>query len=189
MSGFDPIQRSMQWQKRVNREEIAITRQLLGGFPQVARLNSANARVDMLQQSLVSGTGAIAGPSAPPSSHGSTGGQRLTGTRPAASPLAGAAGGMLTPRLTTPKLTLRLTTPRVGTGISNLAAMGSNAGSRCASRGGLSVIESVAGSEASTLRAELVEERRKRQSVEQELRKLQALVEERPAEAADVATL
>mmetsp|Transcript_70876 Transcript_70876/g.148263 ORF Transcript_70876/g.148263 Transcript_70876/m.148263 type:complete len:222 (+) Transcript_70876:242-907(+) len=205
MSQFDAVQRTQQWRKRIDREEGAICRQMLGGLDQVGmRPTSRGSCMEVLAENLISPAGGLsARPSsaqwatpgrAPPSELALQHGQCRPGTSSGLAPLPPTTGGdqvcdiytLARPRsrggtgsrLPTPGAarlggqTPRLQTPRIGTTASLMVQPGSLPASRCSSRG-VSYVGSVTSSQASALRFELEEERRKRLSAESQLRTLQ----------------
>eukprot|EP00927_Polykrikos_kofoidii_P047779 TRINITY_DN42069_c0_g1_i1.p1 TRINITY_DN42069_c0_g1~~TRINITY_DN42069_c0_g1_i1.p1 ORF type:complete len:178 (-),score=26.16 TRINITY_DN42069_c0_g1_i1:73-606(-) len=158
--GYDPVQRAAQWAKRVDREEMAISHSLRGP------VSSANARLDSLQRSL-DGVGAYETPSLDYGRPGATPAVALT-----SSSLRG--DGYVPGAVDHMRLSSRqsvssagrsiLTTPRRQTAASVRSEL-SSAPSR------ISVT-------SSTLRGELEEEKRRRIAAEEEMRRLQGLLED-----------
>jgi len=156
-AGYDPVQRAEAWKRRVDREEVSICKSQMysGGMP------SAVARLDLLEHSLQSARG-----------HNSVRG--YTGRSGRSSSMRSSAAGSVGNSIAQ--------APRLGTGSSGfrtpLSARGSviSQGTKLSSRSRSSRMSG--GSEATDiLKAELEEETKRRIAAEEELHRLQSVME------------
>mmetsp|Transcript_5476 Transcript_5476/g.16283 ORF Transcript_5476/g.16283 Transcript_5476/m.16283 type:complete len:162 (+) Transcript_5476:83-568(+) len=146
---FDPIQRSEQWKRRVDREENVLCPPPPPGL--VDNGPSADLRLDMLQQTLQGG-------GRPLSSARSS---MISGVHPiSGTPRVPSSAGV---RATAGTGRFIVQTPRLNTG-------------GTASSRGVSGIGGSASETSSILRAELEAETRKRHAAEQELQRLKAML-------------
>mmetsp|Transcript_113019 Transcript_113019/g.292230 ORF Transcript_113019/g.292230 Transcript_113019/m.292230 type:complete len:200 (-) Transcript_113019:134-733(-) len=176
--GYDPVQRSEQWKRRVDREEVAICNQVLGGMGR-GPVMSADARLHNLEQTLFSGrgvpsggggftaasgaSGAIGGPprSAVASSRGSSR-ARMAGCTIAQTPRGSETG------------TPRYQQSRAGSVLSGADSMGDRIERMSVGAG------SAGSGTAMMLKAQLEDETRRRQKAEAEVERLQTMVTQRP---------
>lgn len=165
--GYDPIQRSQQWKRRIDREELAICNNMLaaGGGTQHPALVDADTRLELLSQQL---TGV--GRELPSSSRGGRSGLQSGGLSARSRSSAGNAGRAIamTPRLNSAMSgssgSVMMDVPHVEqTAMSHMSSVSRGMSSAAAS---------------SSLRAELDEEMRRRVAAESELNKLRAMLGE-----------
>lgn len=166
--GYDPIQRSQQWKRRIDREELAICNNMLasGGGMQHPAVVDADTRLELLSQQL---TGA-GGQAAPASSRGGRSGLQ-SGLSARSRSSAGNAGRAIA---LTPRLNSAQSASSYGSGMLDVPHVQQTAMSALSSvsRG----MSSAAAS--STLRAELEEETRRRVAAEAELNKLRSMLDD-----------
>jgi len=155
--GYDPVQLSEAWKRRVDREEVSICNLQMhpGGMP------SAEARLNLLEHSLQS-------------ARGNNSVRGYTGSSGRSSAMRSSAAGSVGSAIAQ--------TPRLGTGSSGfrtpLSARGSviSQGSKLSSRSRSSRMSG--GSEAThILKAELEEETKRRIAAEEELHRLHSVME------------
>lgn len=151
--GYDPIQRSTAWKRRVDREERAILNNMFGPSVavQIPALVDADTRLELLSQHLHPGGRPGSGRS---SLHSEASGRSRSSASSAGRSIA-----------TTP----RLGSAKSGSSASSVPQVQRIAGSAL-SRGRSSATAS------STLRAELEEERQRRAAVESELDMLRSML-------------
>lgn len=153
-TGYDPCQRSEQWKRRVEREEVSVCQQVLRGPPTGQHLD-ADARLEALQSALFGSlpNGGVPGSAAP---------QRL---RSSGGFSVGSAGRAATAR----SAGRAILTPRPGG--TPMVRPGTN--------GGMSSVgdNSVRSEATAILKAELAEETQRRQQAEEELQKLRTMLE------------
>eukprot|EP00930_Biecheleria_cincta_P039360 TRINITY_DN27062_c0_g1_i1.p1 TRINITY_DN27062_c0_g1~~TRINITY_DN27062_c0_g1_i1.p1 ORF type:complete len:215 (+),score=23.62 TRINITY_DN27062_c0_g1_i1:75-647(+) len=148
--GYDPVQRGLQWRRRVDREELTLCNKSLSRAAHHSLYSSgASTRLELLQQTLLNSNGANR---AQPI-------RSVPGTPRQVTP-RGATPHFLTPRQQTPSVDRR--PGSVG---------GFSVGSRSSMHSNLSKF-----TENSALKLELLEETRRRQAAEAELDRLQQVV-------------
>mmetsp|Transcript_137653 Transcript_137653/g.439791 ORF Transcript_137653/g.439791 Transcript_137653/m.439791 type:complete len:211 (+) Transcript_137653:57-689(+) len=186
--GYDPIQRSEQWKRRVDREEVTICSSLLKDVRK-PKLSSADVRLNNLEQALLGGG---QGPASILSARSARGGGSDAGSFVGSvdGSVAGSATGSASARMAgtmmaqTPRVMDGTATPRrlyssSGSAFSGVESVGSR---QLMSRGGLS--SGGASDSASVWKARLEEESRRRFAAEEKLERLQSMMEtlkEKPA--------
>lgn len=165
--GYDPNQRSLQWKRRVDREDFMICSGLLN---QTSRTPCLDAQMDALQQRVLQGPGGSPLPTSSARGHSAGAGSAPPGSAGAASAGSAARQSLASARAAAAAAAAGrvILTPR--------DVVGAGPPSRLNTAGGVSSMSAFSSrSEASTvLRAELDAETRRRIDAEDELRRLKA---------------